>query len=127
MAEATHLEIGQKLVALSNAGNDAEAVDTLYDEKVVSIEGQDGEDMPARMEGVEAVRQKHAWWNDNHEIHSSVATGPYAGFRDDQFVVRFNLDATFKPTGERSPMEEVALFTVKNGKIVQEEFLYLAE
>ena len=126
MAEATHVEIGLKLVALANANNDAEAVDTLYDEKIVSIEGADGEALPARMEGVEAVRQKHAWWNENHEIHSSVATGPYAGLRDDQFVVRFNLDATFKPTGERTTMEEVALFTVKNGKIVQEEFLYLA-
>ena len=81
--------------------------------------------MPARIEGVEAVRQKHAWWNDNHEIHSSVAVGPYAGLRDDQFVVRFNLDLTPKATGERSQMEEVALFTVNNGQIVQEEYLYL--
>ena len=101
-----------------------EAVERFYDEKVVSIEGQDGEAGPARMEGLEAVRQKGTWWYDNHEIHESTATGPYAGFRDDQFVIRFNIDATFKPTGDRSPMEEVGLYTVANGRIVKEEFFY---
>ncbi len=126
MSNPTNIEIGQQIVAMSNDGKGEEAVEQLYDEKVVSIEGQDGEAMPARMEGLDAVRQKGAWWYENHEIHESSATGPYAGFRDDQFVVRFNLDVTFKPTGERSQMEEVGLYTVKNGKVVQEEFLYLA-
>ena len=126
MSNPSHIEIGQQIVTMSNEGKGEEAVEKLYDEKIVSIEGQDGEAMPARMEGIEAVRQKGAWWYENHEIHESRATGPYAGHRDDQFVVRFNLDVTFKPTGERSQMEEVGLYTVKNGKVVQEEFLYLA-
>jgi hypothetical protein len=127
MSNPSNVEIGQQIVALSNEGKGEEAVERFYDEKVVSIEGQDAEAMPARMEGIEAVRQKGAWWYENHEIHESRATGPYAGLRDDQFVIRFNLDVTFKPSGERSAMEEVGLYTVKNGKIVQEEFLYLAE
>jgi len=117
-------EIGRKIVELTNSGRESEAVDAYYDEKIVSIEGQSTEEMPARMEGIEAIRSKHAWWYDNHEIHSSVATGPYCGHRDDQFAVRFELDATFKPSGERSKMDEVALYTVRDGKIVQEEFLY---
>lgn len=48
----------------------------------------------------------------------------YAGHREDQFGVHFNLDATFKRSGERSQMEEVGIYTVANGKLVQEEFLY---
>jgi hypothetical protein len=119
-------EIGQRLVELSNAHKGLEAVDTLYDEKIVSIEAHGSDAMPARMEGITAVRGKSVWWYDNHEVHSSQATGPFCGHRDDQFAVVFALDATFKPSGERSQMTEVALYTVKNDKVVQEEFLILA-
>ena len=126
MSNPSHIEIGQQIVALSNEGKGLEAIDQLYDEKIVSIEGQGSDELPQRMEGVAAVRGKSEWWYDNHEVHSSVATGPYAGHRDDQVVVRFNLDVTFKPSGERTQMEEVGLYTVQNGKVVQEEFLYLA-
>jgi hypothetical protein len=31
---------------------------------------------------------------------------------------------TFKPTGKRQTRDEMALFTVANGKIVREEFFY---
>lgn len=119
------MEIGKKLVELSNAHKGVEAVETLYSDKIVSIEGQSTEQMPARMEGIEAIKGKNSWWYDNHEIHESKATGPFCGFREDQFAVKFDLDVTFKPSGERSQMSEVALYTVADGKVVQEEFLYL--
>ena len=120
------MEIGQKLVAAVAAGREAEDafVSEFYDADIVSIEGQSGEEMPQRMEGLEAVRGKHNWWNDNNEIHSTTATGPYCGHREDQFVIRHNMDIT--PTGgERMQMEEVGIYTLANGKIVMEEFLYL--
>jgi len=126
MSNPSHIEIGQQLVALSNEGKAGDAIERLYDEKIVSIEGQGSDEMPARMEGIDAIRKKNVWWHENNEVHESRATGPYAGHRDDQFVVRFNIDTTFKPSGERGAMEEVGLYTVKNGKIVQEEFLYRA-
>ena len=119
------LEIGTKLVSLVNDGKSDEAVAQLYDEKIVSIEGQGTDEMPARMEGIEAIHAKNAWWYDNHEVHSSKAEGPFCGHRDDQFAVRFEIDTTIKASGERSKMTEVALYTVSGGKIVQEEFLYL--
>ena len=120
------MEIGQKLVAAVLAGREAEDafVSEFYDADIVSIEGQSGEEMPQRMEGLEAVRGKHNWWNDNNDIHSTTATGPYCGHREDQFVIRHNMDIT--PTGgERMQMEEVGIYTLANGKIVMEEFLYL--
>ena len=40
MSNLSNVEIGQQIVALSNAHKDQEAVDSFYDEKVVSIEGQ---------------------------------------------------------------------------------------
>ena len=118
------MEIGKQLVELCNAGKDDEVVDRYYDAKIVSIEGQGSDEMPARMEGIEAIRGKHAWWYDNHEIHSTRAAGPFCGHRDDQFAVLFEMDITNKPSGQRMQMSEVALYTVAGGKIVQEEFLY---
>jgi hypothetical protein len=119
------IEIGTRLVSLCNDGKDTEAVDQLYDPRIVSIEGQGSDEMPARMEGIEAIRQKGRWWYDNHDVHAMTATGPFCGHRDDQFVVQFDLDVTPKATGERMTMREVGLYTIANDKIVQEEFLYL--
>jgi hypothetical protein len=48
--------------------------------------------------------------------------GPFLG--DNQFAVQYTFDATFKPTGQRSQMTEMALYTVKDGKIVKEQFFY---
>jgi len=120
------IEIGSKLVALCNAGKSMQAVDDLYSEKIVSIEGQAGEALPQRMEGIAAVRGKSEWWYANNEVHSMRATGPFCGHRDDQFAVQFELDVTPKASGERTRMVEVGLYTVEAGKIVQEEFLFLA-
>ena len=119
------MEVGQKLVELVNQGREGEAtfVRDYYADEVVSIEGQGSEEMPARIEGIEAIHAKHAWWYDNNEVHSTVAEGPYVGHREDQFVIRFVMDLT--SNGERSQMTEVGLFTIKDDRIVQEEYLYL--
>lgn len=117
------VEIGSELVALCNAGNDMAAVDKFYDSNIVSIEGQGSDDMPARMQGLDAIRQKSQWWHDNHTIHAIKASGPYVGNAPDQFAVRFNMDVTPK-SGERMQMDEVGVYTVRNDKIVEEAFLY---
>ena len=122
MSEA--LEIGTRLVQLFNDGQAIEAVDQLYGDNVVSIEGQGTEEMPARMEGIEAVHGKSEWWFANNEVHSTKATGPFIGHREDQFIVHFELDITPKESGERMQMSEVGLYTTEGGKVVQEEFLY---
>ena len=78
--------------------------------------------MPREMTGKQAIKGKNEWWVNNHEIHSAEADGPYP--KDDQFIVRFVYDVTNKPSGQRFKMEEAGLYTVKNGKIVREEFFY---
>ena len=118
------LEIGKQLVEYCQKQDGLGAVDALYDEKIVSIEAVDGDQLPQRMEGIEAVRGKNAWWYENHEIHAESAAGPYCGHREDQFAVHFEMDVTFKPTGERQQMTELGLYTVANDKIVEEEFWY---
>lgn len=119
-------ELGQKMIEMVNAGpeKEAEFVDAYYAADIVSIEGAGDESMPQQMQGIDAIKGKHDWWYSNNEVHSSTAYGPYVGHREDQFVVRFTLDMT-PNGGERSQMDEVGVFTVKGGKIIQEEFLYL--
>jgi ketosteroid isomerase-like protein len=42
----------------------------------------------------------------------------------DQFTVRFKMDVTVKETGQRNQMDEIALYTIKDGKIAEERFFY---
>ena len=76
-------ELGKQLVDLCNDGKAMEAVEQLYSNEIVSIEAQGSEEMPARMEGIEAIKGKGQWWFQNHEVHSMVAVGPFCGHRDD--------------------------------------------
>jgi len=120
------MEIGQKMVEMVNQGREGEAefVAQFYADEIVSIEGGGSDEMPARIEGIEAIRGKHDWWYSNNEVHGTSAEGPYVGNREDQFVTKFVMDMT--PTGgERTQMTEVGLFTIKDDKIIQEEYLYL--
>lgn len=122
---ASTVEIGKKLVALCNQGKNLEAIDQLYSPEIVSIEQMGDENMPARMRGIDAIRGKNRWWFENNTIHSASAMGPYP--KDDKFIVVFKMDITSKAgpmTGQRMQMEEAAVYTVKDGKIVQEEFYY---
>lgn len=122
MSEA--LEVGTRLVELCQQGKANEAMEELYSDEIVSIEGVENEHMPARIEGIDGVRKKVEWWEANHEVHGIETVGPFVGHRDDQFAVEFHLDTTPKG-GERMQMREVGLYTVAGGKVVQEEFLYL--
>jgi ketosteroid isomerase-like protein len=102
-----------------------DAVDQLYAPNVVSIEADAMPNMPARQEGIAAIRAKNEWWVKNHDVHSGKANGPWP--HGDRFVVVFDYDVTAKTgpmAGKRMKAEEAALYTVKNGKIVQEEFFY---
>lgn len=120
------LEIGQKLVAAVAGGREVETafVKDWYSDKIVSVEGQDSSPISAQIEGIDAVLGKHEWWYGNNEIHGVTAEGPFVGFRQDQFVIRFGMDIT-PNGGERMTMDEVGLFTVADNKIVKEEYLYL--
>jgi SnoaL-like polyketide cyclase. len=76
----------------------------------------------ARLQGREAVLEKHVWWEKTFEVHGGTVEGPWV--HGDQFVVGFTLDATNRETGERSQMSEMALYTVRDGKVVDERFFY---
>ena len=116
------MEIARALVDLCLVGKNHEAIATLYAPDVVSVEaGSDGT-MSREVVGRDAVLTKGQWWVENHDVHDAKVGGPWP--HDDRFIVTFTYDVTNKPSGQRFVMEEAALFTVANGKIVREEFFY---
>jgi ketosteroid isomerase-like protein len=121
-APATAATVGQELVGLCRQGRNGDAIERLYSRNIVSVEPAGNEAMPAEMRGIDAVRKKHEWWTENMEVHSAEVRGPFVS--DDEIAVYYNYETTFKPTGQRSSMKEMALYTVENGKIVREEFFY---
>jgi len=116
----TTQEIANDLVALCKAGKFDEAGEKYWADDVLSVEPTPG-DM-AEMRGKDAVRGKSEWWYANHEIHSTEVEGPYVN--GDQFVVRFKMDLTQKESGQRMAMDEMGVYTIKNGKIAEERFFY---
>ncbi|MBD2842218.1 SnoaL-like domain-containing protein [Erythrobacter rubeus] len=98
---------------------DAEGYQAYWADDIVSLEPMPDSPM-ARVEGREALKQKHEWWEANAEVHSSDMQGPYVF--GDQFAVRYSMDVTMD--GERSQMTEVGVYTVKDDKIAEERFFY---
>ncbi|SOH95403.1 Ketosteroid isomerase-related protein [Monaibacterium marinum] len=117
------LEIAQALVTFCREGKDNEALDTLYAADAVSVEAADGGTGSRITQGVEGIYGKHQWWADNFEVHEVTVSDPMP-HGDGRFAVIFEMDTTHKPSNQRSQMQEVAIYTVADGKIVREEFFY---
>ena len=118
----TAKEIGTELVALCRLGKNMEAIEKFYSSDVVSIEAFAMPNMDQTQTGIEAIKGKNAWWVENHEVHGGEVHGPFPN--GDQFIVQFKFDVTPKHSGQRRTMEEMGLYTVKDGKIVNEVFFY---
>jgi ketosteroid isomerase-like protein len=116
-------EIGGQLAAMCREGRNIDAINELYSDDIVSVEAAPMEGMDQTMTGKAAILGKNQWWSENHEVHGAEVTGPYA-HGDDRFALRFTYDITNKPSGQRNTMDELAVFTVRDGKIAREEFFY---
>ena len=118
-------QVGEKLVSLCSKGKNMEAIEALYDKGIVSVEAMSSPEMPAEMRGIDKIKGKNQWWYENNEVHSAKVEGPFP--HNDRFAVKFHFDVTPKAgpqKGKRFQMDEVGIYTVKNGKIVREEFFY---
>jgi hypothetical protein len=116
-------EVANKVVELTRKQAWHEAVNSLYAKDIVSVEAQGmGGDSPEKR-GIDAVRGKADWWINNMQVHSFEVSGPFVAH--DRFVVQYNVDVTDKNSKNRMQMSEVGVYTVKDGKIVREEFLPL--
>lgn len=116
----TNAEAIKAFAELLKSGQHHEAAAQFNAPDIVSIEAMEGP--MARIEGAAAVKAKSEWWYGAHEVHSASAEGPFPN--GDQFAMVFDLDVTQKETGRRMQMREIGLYTMRDGKIVEEKFLY---
>jgi ketosteroid isomerase-like protein len=116
----TNAETAKAFTDMLKAGDHEGAAAKFNAPDIVSIEAMEGP--MARVQGTAAVKAKSDWWYGAHEVHSVSAEGPYVN--GNQFSVIFKMDVTTKETGNRMQMQEVGLYTVKDGKIVEEKFMY---
>lgn len=114
-------EVAKKVVDLVRKQAWYEALDTLYDGDIVSVEAFSMGGGSPETRGKEGVRSKVDWWLNATEVHSFTADGPFVAH--DRFVVQYDADVTDKNSKQRRKLSEVGVYTVRNGKIVREEFL----
>jgi hypothetical protein len=112
-------DIAKDLVTLCKQGKFAEAGEKYWADNVISVEAAG--DNP-EVKGKAAARAKGEWWEKAHTVHSVGVEGPY--MNGDQFAVIFKMEVTFKESGQRVAMDEVGLYTIRNGKIAEERFFY---
>jgi ketosteroid isomerase-like protein len=115
--------VAEELVSLCRAGKNMDAINSLYSPDIVSVESMGNAQMPQESKGLNAVRQKGKWWSENNEVHSIEVEGPFLA-DGDRFAVHYKYEITPKQLGKRVTMDEMALYTTRDGKIVREQFFY---
>lgn len=117
---ASPADLGKAVVAHVNAmaAPDTELWKQHFHSKFTSIEG-DG----SAWTGRKAVDAKCQAWMDAHTVHSCKASGPFVGATGFSVVYDMDVEAN-DGSMPRTQMKEVGVYTVKKGKIVQEEFMY---
>jgi SnoaL-like domain len=113
-------EIAARVVELNRANDHETIYRELYAPDAVSIENWAGK--PERYEGLAAIGAKaEGWMQSVAEIHEVLVGEPIIS--DASFAMTFTMDITYKdPAVGRVQMTELAIYTVKDGKIVEEEF-----
>ena len=118
--------LANEFVELCNQGRNFDVMEAMYAPDIVSIEAGGQE-----FAGKRPVIEKSRRWNEVHTVHGEQVRGPFfdtangaTNRSSGQFAVHITLDVTPKATGRRVTVEEVGFYTVKDDKIVREQFFY---
>ncbi|SHJ30620.1 Ketosteroid isomerase-related protein [Palleronia salina] len=117
------MAVAKQLVERVRDGDGTRLLDEIYDEDARSIEAWSPEGQDRETRGLDALRGKHAWWDEHMETHAMEVEGPFPHGRD-KFALIYQVDATDRSNDQRFQMREVAVYTVADGKITREEFFY---
>lgn len=118
----TFEDVARELVAGCREGREAENLNKLYAEDAVSVEAADmgrGRETTGR----DGIRGKHDWFASMYDQVSCETSDPMP-HGDDRFAVIFDTKMRKRETGEIEEMRDIGVYTVKDGKIVREEFFY---
>ncbi len=118
----TTQEVAVKWAEYCQAGQWSQALNELYADHCVSLEMEGFQQGPQRVEGIEGLRMKGKQWEEMvEEFHGLEIEGPIAA--GNHFTASMKMDVTFKGQGRRTD-EEICVFQVEDGKIVQEQFFF---
>jgi len=117
----TTQEVANRLVSLCREGKHEQVVKELYAPNIVSIEP---EGAPNRIaEGLEAIIAKGEQFDSRIEkVNSSFISDPVVA--DNFFSCSMLMNVDMKGVPVPVDMNEVCVYTVNDGKIVQEQFFY---
>src|SRR5438093_7925480 len=101
-------EVAKKVVELTGKQAWVEALETLYDKDIVSVEARTMDGSSPETRGIKGVREKIDWWTNNMEVHSFKVGGPFVAH--DRFVVQYDIDVTDKASKKRIQMSEVGVY-----------------
>lgn len=116
----TTQEVANRFYELSQKGDWNAIQDELYADNCVSIE-PDFAPVP-KVEGMEAIKAKGVQFQSmTEEVHSGYCNEPIVA--GNHFSCAMGMDITMKGQG-RMNMDEIAVYEVKDGKIVKEQFFF---
>ena len=118
----TTQEVANKLVEYCRTGKAENAYKELFSPDAISLEMEGVQGFPERVEGMAAIQAKGQQWESMvEEFHGMEVSDPIVA--GDHFTCSMVMDIKMKGR-ERSKDEEIALYKVKDGKIVSEQFFY---
>ena len=117
----TTKEIAARFDELTQSGQWQKIQEELFSQDAESIEPAHAQGMQT-VKGMDAIIQKGINFQSSiEEMHGGYCTPAVVG--GNFFSVAMGMDVTVKGMG-RMNMEEIALYEVKDGKIVKEQFFY---
>ena len=117
----TTQEVANRFNELAQQGNWDRIQEELYADDAESIEPPHAQGLQSA-KGREALKQKAEQFESTvEEMHGGYSSEPLIA--GNYFTVAMGMDATMKGMG-RVKMDEIAVYEVKNGKIVKEQFFF---
>lgn len=117
----TTQEVANRFNELAQQGNWAQIQEELFSEDAESIEPPSSPGLQSA-KGKPALKQKGEMFNSMvEEMHGGYSHEPIVA--GNHFAVAMGMDVTMKGQG-RSQMDEIAVYEVKDGRIVKEQFFY---
>lgn len=119
-AVSTTQEVANRLAELFKEGKWAEALE-LFSNDAVSIEPADSPGLQS-VKGLDNIKKKGDMFNEMvEEMHGGYTSEPIVAGNFIAFAM--GMDVTMKGAG-RMKMDEIAVYEVRDGKIVSEQFFY---
>ena len=116
----TTQEIANRLIELCQKGDFETAQNELFAEDAVSIEPHDTPDFQKETKGLKAMKEKGEKWNAMVEkVNEMKMSEPLVAANS--FAVTMQMNVTMKERGNMD-MNELCVYTVKDGKITSEQF-----